>query len=246
MLLLPPSETKRDGGDDGKLDFGRLSAPRLTARRRAAVRAVRSLAGNAAAMADALKLGRTQTREIERNARVASSPTMPALDRYTGVLYDALDAASLPPAARERAAFMLRIHSALFGLIGGLDPIPAYRLSHDSRLPGLPLKAHWAAAVTRELERHDGLLLDLRSEGYVALGPAPRRPDSVYLRVLGSGPGGAVRALTHFNKHAKGELARALLTAPELPETVADLLEWAPSAGFDLSRLSETELALHV
>ncbi len=98
---------------------------------------------------------------------------------------------------------------------------------------------YWLAA-------RDRLLLDLRSEGYAALGPAPKRPDSVYLRVLGEGPDGAVRALNHFNKRAKGELTRALLTAPELPRTVEDLLDWAPSAGFRLAPAAPGELALTV
>ena len=61
---------------------------------------------------------------------------MPAIDRYTGVLFDALDAPSLDADAREFARETVVVHSALFGLVGALDEIPAYRLSHDSRLPG--------------------------------------------------------------------------------------------------------------
>lgn len=210
------------------------------------MRAVRGLAKDPDAMAAALKLGPRQRGEIDRNRTLTTAPTLPTIDRYTGVLYDALDAASLPEAARERAGRTVAVHSALFGLTGGLDPIPAYRLSADSRLPGLSLREHWSAAIAKELRSVDGLLLDLRSEGYVALGPAPQRPDSVYLRVLGHGPDGAVRALNHFNKHAKGELTRALLLAEEPPDTVDDLLDWAPSTGFALTRLSAAELALTV
>jgi cytoplasmic iron level regulating protein YaaA (DUF328/UPF0246 family) len=210
------------------------------------VRAVRALAKDPDAMSAALKLGPRQRAEVDRNRRLTTSPTLPTIDRYTGVLYDALDAGSLPEVARERAGEIVAVHSALFGLTGGLDPIPAYRLSADSRLPGLALREHWSAAIAKELRARSGLLLDLRSEGYAALGPAPERADSVHLRVLGHGPDGAVRALNHFNKHAKGALTRALLLAPELPDSVDDLLGWAPAAGFSLSRLSPTELALSV
>ncbi|BDZ44207.1 peroxide stress protein YaaA [Naasia aerilata] len=210
------------------------------------MRAVRALAKDPDAMAAALKLGPRQRTEIERNRALTTSATLPTIDRYTGVLYDALDAATLPAAARERAGAVVAVHSALLGLTGGLDPIPAYRLSADSRLPGLSLREHWSAVVAKELRAVPGLLLDLRSEGYVALGPAPVRPDSVYLRVLGEGPDGVVRALNHFNKHAKGELTRALLLAEELPDTVDDLLAWAPGAGFTLRRHSPTEVALIV
>ncbi|WP_210508682.1 YaaA family protein [Naasia sp. SYSU D00057] len=246
LLLLPPSETKRDGGDGAALDLASLAFPRLSPRRRELIRAVRTLAKDADAMAAALKLGPKQRGEVERNRTLTASPTLPALDRFTGVLYDTLDAPSLPPAARERAGESVVVASALFGLVGGLDRIPAYRLSADSRLPGVALRAHWSDRVGRELAAVPGLVLDLRSESYAALGPAPRRPGSVYLRVLGEGPGGAVRALNHFNKRAKGELTRALLTAPELPASVEDLLDWAPSAGFRLAPGAPGELALTV
>jgi len=228
------------------LDLASLAFPRLTPRRRELLRAVRALAKDADAMSAALKLGPKQRGEIERNRALTTSPTLPALDRFTGVLYDALDAASLPPEGRERARTSVAVASALFGLVGGLDAIPAYRLSADSRLPGVALRAHWADRIRRELAATHGLLLDLRSEGYAALGPAPQRPDSVYLRVLGAGPDGAVRALNHFNKRAKGELTRALLTAPEPPSTVEELRDWAPTAGFRLAPAAPGELALTV
>ena len=53
-------------------------------------------------------------------------------------------------------------------------------------------------------------MLDLRSEAYAALGPVPAGVSSAYVRVVSEGADGAVRALNHFNKHAKGALVRAL------------------------------------
>ena len=73
---------------------------------------------------------------------------MPALLRYTGVLYEALDVRGLPRAARTRAAERLLITSALFGMVGGDDAVPAYRFSAGSVLPGLPgLPAFWRARL---------------------------------------------------------------------------------------------------
>ncbi|MCY7325370.1 MAG: peroxide stress protein YaaA, partial [Microbacteriaceae bacterium] len=91
LVLLPPSETKRDGGDDRSLDLSRLSFQGLTVSRAAALDATSALALDPDAMAAALRLGPTQRGELERNRRIAQSPVMPAMDRYTGVLYDALD-----------------------------------------------------------------------------------------------------------------------------------------------------------
>lgn len=245
LIVLPPSETKVDGGDGAPLDLGGLSFPRLTRPRRSLVSAVRRLARRPDEMAAALKLGPRLAFEIDRNRALATSPTMQAIGRYTGVLYDALDAASLSPEALDFAAGHLVIHSALFGLVGAADPIPAYRLSHDSRLEPT-LKAVWGSAIARELAERPGLVLDLRSEGYVALGPASGNPHAHYLHVVSEGPDGAKRALNHFNKKGKGEFTRALLAQGDDFGTVKELLEWAAASGTRLSLRGDGSLELVV
>jgi cytoplasmic iron level regulating protein YaaA (DUF328/UPF0246 family) len=234
LLLLPPSETKRDGGTSGALELSALSFPALTAVREGVVADLLALAGDAAEMMRALKLGPRQASEVDRNAALRTAPGMPALDRYTGVLYDALDAPTLSAPARAFAAESVAVHSALFGLVGALDPIPAYRLSHDSRLPGARLKVRWREPISAVLAEHGGLIVDLRSEGYVDLGPAPRRADSVFVRVVADDGSGRRRALNHFNKRAKGLFTRALLEQRPALATTAELVDWAASAGFVL------------
>lgn len=237
LLLLPPSETKRDGGSDGTfLDLAALGFPELRKQRASTLAGLRRLHRNLKAAAAGLKLGSTQRFELDRNRAIATSPVMPAIERYTGVLFDALDAASLDEREREFAAKHVAIHSALFGLIMADDPIPAYRLSHDSRLPGLSLRRHWSEPITAVLAGHPGLILDLRSEAYVSLGPVPQRPDAVYVRVLAESEGGQRTALSHFNKHAKGEFARAVIEAGIDHDSVDSLLDWARAAGIRLSR----------
>ncbi len=245
-ILLPPSETKRDGGEGVPLDIRSLSFPALNVRRRAVVKAVRELARDRDASMAALKIGPKLAAEVDRNRAVTRSPTMPAIDRYTGVLFDALSAAELSDRAREFAAGRLYVHSALLGPVGALDGIPAYRLSHDSRLPGLPLRAHWSAAVAGVLAGGDDLVLDLRSEGYVGLGPAPARAGSVYLRVVTEGADGVTRALNHFNKHAKGAFTRALLEHGEDFACVEDVLSWSQGTDLRLRRGAPGELELVV
>ncbi len=231
-LLLPPSETKRDGGAGGALDFEALSFPSLNPVRRRLVRATVALSRDREASRKLLKLGPKGDDEIIRNRQLKTSPTMPALERYTGVLYDGLDVLSLSPAERGRANELVLIHSALFGLIAANDSIPAYRLSHDSRLPDLPLKREWAAKNTKVLAGFDELVIDLRSEGYVELGPAAE--NAYFVRVVTAGPDGTIRALNHFNKKAKGEFTRSLLSLEAVPQTVSDLLDAARKLGWKL------------
>jgi cytoplasmic iron level regulating protein YaaA (DUF328/UPF0246 family) len=223
-----------------------LAFPVLTGRRALLTETLTALAGDPDATVRALKLGRTQLAEVDRNAALLTSPTTPVIDRYTGVLYDALDSTTLTPAARAFAGEHLLVHSALLGPVGGLDLVPAYRLSHDSRLPGLPLKKHWAADASAALESVAGLLLDLRSEGYVSLGPAAGHPERFFLRVVTETADGRTRALNHFNKKAKGEFTRALLENGQDFRRVDELLAWAPSAGLTLRPGATGELDLVV
>jgi len=197
-------------------------------------------------MSAALKLGVSQQFEITRNRELRSSPTIAALERYTGVLYDALDVGTLNVSAREFARDHVLIHSALFGLLGADDPIPAYRLSHDSRLPALPLRKLWREHISAVLAASDGVVLDLRSEAYVELGPAPAGPKTAFLRVVSDSADGPRRALNHFNKKGKGELVRALCEAAIDHQSIDSVLEWSVGAGLRLECGAEGELDLIV
>ena len=223
LVLLPPSETKRDGGAEGSvLDLAALSFGSLTPQRSAAIAALRKLSRSVEESTVALGLGPKQRFEIDRNRALHSSPTMIAMDRFTGVLFEGLATETLDDNARDWLARNVVVHSALFGLVGAGDAIPAYRLSHDSKLPGVALRKHWSAAISEALALHDGLVLDLRSEAYANLGPAPA--GALYLRVVTDGPNGQKRALNHFNKKGKGEFVRALAVAGVEHRDVAALL----------------------
>jgi uncharacterized protein len=234
LLLLPPSETKRDGGDPTPLDLDALSHRDLTGLRAELVERVIDLAGDPDATMRALKLSQRQVAEVERNRRLRDAPTMPAIDRYAGVLFDALDPSTLSTDARSFAGSTVVVHSALFGLVGALDPIPAYRMSHDSRVPGVRLRSFWRPSLSSLLASRSGVILDLRSEGYAELGPAPARADSVFVRVVSVDADGRRRALNHFNKHAKGRFTRAFLQSRPAIGSLDELIAWARAEGFRL------------
>lgn len=251
LILLPPSETKRDGGEPARAS-GALRFAELTDARREVRDALRGLMAGEddEAIARAVKVGRTAAAaEIARNRSLDGAPVMPAIDRYTGVLYDALDAESLDAGARQLAGRSVVIQSALFGPVGALDAIPAYRLSADSRLPGLRLKAVWSRPASEALLATGEALVDLRSASYAALAPVPATypgDNAVTVSVVARGADGAVRALNHFNKRGKGLFVRALLQSGTIPDSVDGLCAHAQTIGWELTRLSAGELQLVV
>ena len=244
LVLLPPSETKAPGGDGAPLDLGRLSFPELTTVRTDLVVALVELAGDVPAARAALGLSPRQDDEIKRDAALWTSPTRPAVERYTGVLYEALDVASMSRAQRARAGRRLAVASALFGLVRAEDPIPAYRLSAGSTLPGRPpLHTFWRPALAPVLTGVGELVVDLRSGAYAALAPAP---GAVSVQVVSERPDGSRTVVSHANKAHKGRLARLLATTTAEPADAARLRTLLRRAGLPVERTGERELALVV
>lgn len=237
LVLLPPSETKRNGGEGPPLDLAALSHhPDLGTVRSALVDELVALAADRPAARAALDVSERQDAEIEKNAALRTAPTMPALDRYTGVLYDALDAASFTRATRARARSRLAVQSALFGLLGADDPIPAYRLSAGSRLPGSgTLASRWRPVTDPLLARIGAgeLVVDLRSGGYAALGAIP---GAVTVNVLAERPDGSRSVVSHHNKAHKGALARLLATSRADPTDAAAVARIARRAARTVER----------
>jgi uncharacterized protein len=236
IVLLPPSETKRDGGDGPPLRLDELSFPELGPLRAALVDELVALAADPPACRRALGISASQDAEIERNAALRHAPTHPAIGRYTGVLYDALDVDSLRGAAAARARARLAIGSALFGLLRADDAVPAYRLSATSKLPGQStLAARWRPLLEPVLAQiaANELVVDLRSGSYAALG---RLPDAVQVEVLAEHPDGKRNVVSHFNKAHKGRLARALATTRSEPDDAAAVATVARRAGLRIER----------
>ena len=236
IVLLPPSETKHPGGDGPPLRLDAMSYPELAPLRAALVNELVELAADKSACSRALGLSASQHGEIERNAALLSAATMPAINRYTGVLYDALDVASLTAATADRARSRLAVGSALFGLLRADDPIPAYRLSATSKLPGQPaLATRWRPLLEPVLAgvAADELVVDLRSGSYASLG---RLPDAVQVDVVSERSDGTRTVVSHFNKAHKGRLARVLASTRSEPDSASAVATIARRAGMRIER----------
>lgn len=240
IVLLPPSETKREGGDKPPLRLERLAAPSLNPLRSALTDELIELANDRPASRKALGISPSQDREIDRNAELRTAPTMPALHRYTGVLYDALAIGTLSKAQAARAHARLAVASALFGLLRADDEIPAYRLSATSKLPGKPsLAARWKPLLEPALTKIAAgeLVVDLRSGSYAALG---RLPGAVNVDVLTEHADGRRTTVTHFNKAHKGRLARILASSRAEPDDAAAVAAIGRRGGLRIERRDHT------
>ena len=209
LILLPPSEGKAAARRGQRLDLDRLSAPLLApAREQVLTTLVELCASDPARAAEVLGLGPTQADDVRRNAALSTARTARADAVYTGVLYDALDLASLDSSARRRATRWLAITSSLFGLVSPGDRIPSYRLPGATSLPGLGPVAQTLHDLRAVVEQHGFLVGVIVEKGSARDVAGPRDV----------GRGGRLKAPTfeQVEGHAVDPRAAAFfLTLPE-------------------------------
>jgi cytoplasmic iron level regulating protein YaaA (DUF328/UPF0246 family) len=216
LILLPPSEGKTAPRRGNAMDPDTLGFPSLHAPRAEVLSALVDLCtADAAVAGKVLGLGTTQADEVERNAGLRCAPAARADRVYSGVLYEALDLASLDGAARRRATQWVAIASGLFGLVRPSDRIPAYRLAGGVTLPGVgPVATYWSRHLEPAVQQAAGrgLVVDLRSTTYTPFWrPCPATAQRVVtMRVLHE-VDGTRKVVSHFNKATKGRIVRAVL-----------------------------------
>jgi cytoplasmic iron level regulating protein YaaA (DUF328/UPF0246 family) len=212
VFLLPPSETKRPGGDGDPWDPGRGTFATLARERRSVAASLRKAMGDEVTAARLTGLsGQRGAAAVAANRRTLGAPTRPAWERYDGVVWGHLDRGHLPPAARSRAGRIIVV-SALGGLFAADDPVPDYKLKMGASLPGIgPLARYWRGPATEAL-------VEVAAGAPVwDLLPAEHR-RSIGLDTLGTAvvtvefrsPGGA-GAAGHAAKAAKGRFVGHLL-----------------------------------
>ncbi|QGG95016.1 YaaA family protein [Actinomarinicola tropica] len=210
LILIPPSEGKAPGGGGPTWRRGQQRDGALD-RHRAAILPIARRAGAVAPRA----------------------ATMPAIDRFTGVLYRELDWHRLPTAARRRGEDQVRIVSGLLGLVAPDDPVPDHRLKMSANLPGTGRLSTWwrprLAPVLGDLAA-GRVVWDLLPQEHAAAcdwsAAVPHRRVTVRF-VDGSG-----RTVSHWNKLLKGALVRWLLV--ERPRDVDALGDFEHPAGYRL------------
>lgn len=237
LVLLPPSEGKAASGRGAPLRLESLSLPGLTAARETVLEELVELcAADEKKAREVLGLSEGLRGEVAKNAGLRTAGARPAREIYTGVLYDALDLATLDRAAKRRAAASLLVFSGLWGAVRVTDRIPSYRCSMDVKLPGLgALGGYWRAPMAEVLPEAagGGLVLDLRSAAYATAwrpkGEVAGRTATV--RVLHAP---TRKVVSHFNKATKGRIVRSLLTAGAAPRNPAGLVEALRDLGYEV------------
>ena len=146
--------------------------------------------------------------------KLGTSKPTPAHSVYTGVLYQALDWASLSPAAKKRGESALMIISAKYGAVRPSDRIESYKEKIDNK--------KMKGVVAEKLDPiKTPLIVDCRSSTYKTVWHAPV-DITVEVRVS-TVVDGVRTVVTHMSKKTRGEITRWLLQSRSMPKTPEDL-----------------------
>jgi cytoplasmic iron level regulating protein YaaA (DUF328/UPF0246 family) len=236
LILLPPSEGKALGGDGPAWTPGSMAVD-LDARRVEVISALTAAMKRPEAERSRLLgvKGAALAAATAANLDLRTAPTSPAIERYTGVLYDAIDLPTMSSPARRRLRSSVLIVSGLWGAVAPDDPIPAYKLKMGANLPPLGTLSTWwreplsAAIAARARGRR---VWNLLPNEHAAAWRAPGGLRQTSVRFLEPGKDGRLVAVSHWNKFLKGALVRLLADQPGVG--VDDLRDWEHPSGFRL------------
>lgn len=233
-ILLPPSEGKAPGGTGLPWTPGSMAVD-LDREREQVIAALGRVMRRGEADRSALLhvKGKALAAATAANRGVAGASTLPAIERYTGVLYEALDYPSLPAAQRKRIHRDVLIFSGLWGVVAPTDPIPDYKLKMGASLPGLGKLASWwreplSEALTERAGR--GPVWNLLPNEHAAAWQGPEGLTQYAAVFLEPKDDGSLGAVSHWNKFLKGALVRFLAANPKA--TPKDLRAWKHPSGY--------------
>ena len=212
IILLPPSEGKAIGGDASTkwaVDAGVFGSA-LAPQRQEIVEQLRKIKGGDQKM---LGVGGAHLLRAQSVNTSLFSPTLPAWQRYTGVVWDHLDLASMATAKRKTFTQRIVVPSGLAGLVRADDPLPDYRLKMGARFAPFGLMSKWWREAMTE-----ALVAMAKKRTVIDVLPNEHRAALAMGEITGivrvdlvAHSGGIVGG--HNAKAAKGLLAQHLLTS---------------------------------
>ena len=152
VILIPPSEGKTPDGNKPPLS-------EISKETQHILGLWKNVPKNAWGKALGVK-SKALDKAIEINKNILSAQTFPAIERYSGVVYDAIDYASLKPSAKIFFDKHVRIVSAVFGLLAPTDLIPNYKF----KINNFGADKYWRAINKDRLK--DTFVIDLLPQAH--------------------------------------------------------------------------------
>ena len=198
-ILLAPAETKQEGGDNTPLQGNIFFYSKEI------IEAYEKQIESSSIEELSKWFGLKKLPEVEKYKRsIKELPTMKAIERYTGVAFEALDYTSLEKKAKEYVDNNVMLFSNLFGILKADNLIPDYKFKQGAILNEINQEKYYKEHLKEKLDEYLGdEILDL-SPGYYQKYYKPLA-NVITFKFLKDG-----KVVSHWAKHYRGEMVRQI------------------------------------
>jgi cytoplasmic iron level regulating protein YaaA (DUF328/UPF0246 family) len=224
IVLIPPSEGKTDGGSLPGLNIQTMGLPSLSKKRRDLIEVLQSTMKSSQNLNKILGVkGVALEKAINDNLAIYDAPTMPAIKRYSGVMFDSIDYEGFGETERQIFDDNVFILSGLFGIISPDENIPNYKLKMGAVLPGLSSCAYeWKPYITKMITEaaKNSIIWDfLPNEHSSAWDERKVKYLKRYTIKFVQNKGGKLKTLSHWSKSLRGAFIQYLFSNNLLQNT---------------------------
>lgn len=204
-ILLAPAETKRDGGDQAPYNSNNFYFKEFSNTRDTIIEHYEKLLETSSLEELSLWFGLKKLDECEKyKESILKKPTIKAIQRYTGVAFDALEYESLNKQEQNYCDENIILFSNLFGPLKADDLIPDYKFKQGSELPSINVIKEYKEVIKEPLDSFIGQeVIDLRA-GFYDKFYKPTMPTITY-KFLKDG-----KVVSHWAKFYRGNIVKQL------------------------------------
>lgn len=204
-ILLAPAETKREGGETPSYNENNFYFKSFQNIRDEIVNNYEQLLKNSSIEELSKWFGLKNLKECEKYSKsILTKPTMKAIQRYTGVAFEAIDYDNLSIDEQNYCDDNVVLFSNLFGPLRANDNIPDYKFKQGSELSNIDVIKRYKENIKSTLETYLGdEVIDLRA-GFYDKFYKPTASVITY-KFLKNG-----KVVSHWAKHYRGYIVKVL------------------------------------
>lgn len=205
-ILLAPAETKISGGENKPFCKENFFLSELF-QKREEVLDIYEKHISSLSIEDLSKwFGLKKLDEVEKYKQsLINKPTMKAIQRYSGVAFDALDYKNLDTKTQEYIDNNVILFSNLFGPIKAKDNIPDYKYKQGAKLPNINVEKYYLENFSNSLDEFIGdELIDLRA-GYYEKFYKVKKANVLTFKFIKN-----AKVVSHWAKFYRGKLLQEI------------------------------------
>ncbi len=205
-ILLAPAETKKSGGEEKEFHEDNFSFSSHFEKREEIFEIYENLLKHSSIEELKVWFGLKNEKEVTRyKESLKNKPSMKAIERYTGVAFDALDYENLSTKAQTYVDENVVLFSNLFGPIKANDLIPDYKYKQGAKLPNTNVEKfyneHFSELLDDELGEE---IIDIRA-GYYEKFYKVKKANVLTFKFIKDG-----KVVSHWAKFYRGKLLQAI------------------------------------